>query len=605
MSSDSFKSIEDMSLYKMLLDLWRKIELKHRRQLVGLFFLMIVAAFAEILTIGALVPLLAVLSSQEIVVSNPLAMFFIELIQLKKQIQVGTLVMVFAFAALFAGGVRLLLLWMQTHLSHAIGVTLSAEIYKRTLYQPYAVHTKQNSSEVISLVVHKANVVVGNILVPCIVILSSFLLLIGVLSTLVLVDPEIAIASVIGFGGIYAIVIRLTRKRIQFHSERVRKEEARVIKLLQEGLGCIRDVIMGGAQNSYINYYKSADVPLRKSLASIQFISQSPRYGVEALGMMLIASLAFILTGRPEGAIGALPILGALALGAQRMLPVLQQSYSAWTGIRGGQATLREVITLLNKPVLTCFDLHTAKSMKFEREIKLHEISFEYSYGVRVLQSVNLVVPKGVRVGIIGSTGSGKSTLIDVIMGLLSPTSGVIFIDGVRLNEGNQRAWQSNISHVPQSIFLVDESIAQNIALGVPLENINMDLVRRVAKLAQISETIENWSEKYETLVGERGIRLSGGQRQRIGIARALYKRNDVIVFDEATSALDNATENSIIEAINNIDRNITIFMIAHRLTTLKDCDLIIELENGRIKRKGTYSEIVLNQELNSSLQLV
>jgi ATP-binding cassette subfamily B protein len=333
---------------------------------------------------------------------------------------------------------------------------------------------------------------------------------------------------------------------------------------------------------------------LREGLASIQFIGQSPRFGIEALGMMLIAFMIYYLSNQPGGINSALPVLGALTLGAQRLLPVLQQTYAAWTNMKGGQSSLSEALTLLDEPVLVQFDGPSPKPLPFNHEIVIRDLSFRYGQDSNlVLQSINLIIPKGCRIGFIGTTGSGKSTILDIIMGLLLPSSGSICIDGVSLNQSNQRSWQAHIAHVPQAIFLADVSVAENIALGVPVQEIDMDRVRLAAEFSKISETIESWAEKYDTLVGERGVRLSGGQRQRLGIARAFYKRASILILDEATSALDERTEQSVMQALDGLAPDTTIFMVAHRLTTLRNCELIAEITEGRISRIGTYSDII------------
>jgi ATP-binding cassette subfamily B protein len=224
----------------------------------------------------------------------------------------------------------------------------------------------------------------------------------------------------------------------------------------------------------------------------------------------------------------------------------------------------------------------------------LEQVVFRYAPDAPlVLQNLNLTIPKGSRVGFVGSTGSGKSTLIDIIMALLDPIEGSLMVDDVPINSNNSRSWQSHIAHVPQTIFLADSTIAENIALGIMSRNVDLERVRKAAQQAQIADIIESWDKKYDTIVGERGIRLSGGQRQRIGIARALYKQADVIVFDEATSALDNDTERTVMKAINSISKEITLLIIAHRLTTLKDCDQIIELSDGQVSKVGSYEQII------------
>jgi len=491
------------------------------------------------------------------------------------------------------GAMRLLLLWANTRLSYATGADLSISIYRRTLYQPYAVHCARNSSEIITGISLKTSVVINTVTMS-LTIVSSAAMLLMILVVLLSVDPFTAMAAFGGFGLIYLLIIRLTRKQLSINSDRIARESTHVIKSLQEGLGGIRDVLIDGSQATYCQIYRNADMPLRRAQGNNAFISASPRYGMEALGMILITVLAYTLAQQTDGIGKVIPVLGALALGAQRLLPVLQQAYAAWSVIRGGQASLQDTLELLDQPMPEYAGMPAAQALSFEHNISLRQVGFRYSVETPyVLKQIDLTIPKGGRVGFIGTTGSGKSTLLDIVMGLLQPSEGYLEVDGEAVTLTNNRAWQAHIAHVPQAIYLADSTIEENIAFGVPKDQIDHQRVRLAAQQAQIAESIETWPKQYQTFVGERGIRLSGGQRQRIGIARALYKKSDVIVFDEATSALDNETELAVMEAIENTDSQITILIVAHRLTTLKNCGQVVEMADGRIKRVGTYSEIV------------
>ncbi len=413
-------------------------------------------------------------------------------------------------------------------------------------------------------------------------------MLVTILAALLAIDPFVALSAFGGFGIIYAVVITMTRHRMKTYSQTISREQNLVIKALQEGLGGIRDVLIDGTQSAYCNSYRKADLSLRRARSNVAIISMIPRYGIEALGMILIAVLAYTLAGSESGIAGAIPVLGALALGAQRLLPVLQQGYSSFSAMRSGRTELNDALDLLEQPLPPHADEPFPEPIPFKHHIRLENLSFRYVKDTpMVLQNIDLTIPKGSRVGFIGTTGSGKSTLLDLIMALLHPSHGRLMIDDVVITEKNQRAWQAHIAHVPQAIFLADTTITNNIAFGVPSEEIDHVRVRNAAQQAQIAETIESWDKQYNTMVGERGVRLSGGQRQRIGIARALYKQADVIVLDEATSALDNETESVVMDAINNVSETITVLIVAHRLTTLKSCTKVIVLENGEIRRSG------------------
>lgn len=587
----------EKSLQSAIFRLWQHIRPRRRLQFVFLLILMVLTSFAEIVSIGAVLPFLGVLTAPEKVFEHSAAQPLIQLLELSEPKQLLLpLTIAFGLAAVFAGAMRLLLLWVTTRLSFAAGADLSISIYHRTLYQPYAVHCARNSSEVINGISSKTNKVIYQTIIPILTILSSSIMLTAILIALSSVNPWIALAAFGGFGLIYALIIRLTRKRLLISSQRIAHESTQVIKSLQEGLGGIRDVLIDGSQSTFYQIYRNADLPLRRAQGNNLFISSSPRFGMEALGMLFIALLAYALAQEADGITQAIPVLGALALGAQRLLPVLQQAYSSWAQIRGEQASLQDTIELLEQPIPSYIDQPVSKKLSFTQQIQLQQLAFRYSAETPwVLQKINLSITKGSRIGFIGTTGSGKSTLIDIIMGLLQPTEGTLTIDGQTLTAENQRAWQQHIAHVPQNIFLADSTVAENIAFGTPKEFINYKLIRLAAQQAQIAESIESWPEQYETFVGERGIRLSGGQRQRIGIARALYKQADVIVLDEATSALDTETERAVMRAIELLKNDITLIIIAHRLTTLKNCTQIVELRDGHIRSIGSYQAIISN----------
>ena len=555
---------------------------------------MIAASFAEIISIGAVLPFLAVLTAPERIFQLPAAQPLIRAAGMSSASQLLLpLTIIFGLAALISGGVRLFLLWASTRLSYATGADLSISIYRRTLYQPYSVHVARNSSEIINGISTKTGTVIGTF-TSILNLISSTIILLAILLTLVSVDPVIALAAFGGFGLLYALIIKITQSRLVVNSQRIAHESTQVIKSLQEGLGGIRDVLIDGTQAAYCQIYRNADLPLRHAQGNNSFISMSPRYALEALGMLLISALAYMLALQPNGIAKAIPVLGVLALGAQRLLPILQLAYSSLSTIQGGQASLMDALELLEQPLPDYADQPPAKPLMFRKKIELKNLSFRYTEQTPlVLSNLNLMISKGSRTGFIGVTGSGKSTLLDVVMGLLQPTDGALEIDGQPITSANNRAWQAHIAHVPQAIYLSDSTIEENIAFGIPKGNIDHKRVKQAAQQAQIAHIIESWPKKYNTYVGERGIRLSGGQRQRIGIARALYKQADVIIFDEATSALDNDTEQAVMEAIESLGNELTILIIAHRLTTLKNCTQVVELGEEGIKRIGTYTDIV------------
>ncbi len=582
-------------LLSLLKRLWHQITAKRRRQLGILFILMMLTSLAEVISIGAILPFLGVLTAPQRVLNHPSlsGLFDVTGIVSAPQLLLP-LTIIFCVAVMLAAAMRLLLLWTQARISHAIGADLSMSIYMRTLYQPYAVHVARNSGEIIAAISGKAHEAVHSAIIPTLTLVGSCVFLVFTLSALISIESNVAISAFVGFGSIYGLVAFLAKKRVLIDSRRVSVESAQVFKALQEGLGGIRDVLLDGNQSTYCDVYRRADFPLRRAQANIQILGSGPRFLIESLGMVLMAALALSLAGQSDGITSSIPVLGALALGAQRILPVLQQSYAALTSMRGGQASLHDALLLLEQP-LPDYSNHPSRAiMDFNQSISLINVSFRYSPNLPlVLENINLKIMKGARVGFIGTTGGGKSTLLDVLMGLLMPTNGHVAIDGKNISPQNVRGWQAHIAHVPQAIFLADTTISENIALGVPIDQIDMTRVKRAAEKAQISEAIASWPSGYSTHVGERGVRLSGGQRQRIGIARALYKQADVIIFDEATSALDNETEEAVMQSIDSLSENLTILIAAHRLSTLKKCTLIVDLSKGTLQRVGSYEQLI------------
>ena len=588
----TYQSIKKMNNFKQL---WHHLSKRRTKQLVLLLLLMIITSILEVVSLGAVLPFLSVLTAPEQIFQHEYAQPLISALALREPIQlILPITLLFIIAVFVAGIVRLLLLYVMTRLSYAIGADLSINIYHRTLYQPYAIHVARNSSEVINGIITKTNVVIQQILTPVLILISSITILVGIVTALFFININVALSASIGFGLLYWLVIRYTKNHLKNNSQIIADQSTQMLKSLQEGLGGIRDVLIDGTQKFYCQLYRNADLPLRRASGNNHFISGSPKYVMEAIGMILIAGLAYILTQQQGCMATAIPVLGALALGAQKLLPVLQQAYGSYSVIKGAKSSFEDVLYLLDQSLPEYENQPTPKAIQFDKEIKLTNLSFRYTQeSPWILKNINLSLEKGSRIGFIGSTGSGKSTLLDIVMGLLPATEGDLFIDQQPINDKSRRSWQMNIAHVPQNIYLSDSSIEENIAFGVSKDKIDRQRVRKAAQQAQIAQLIEQWQEGYQTFVGERGVRLSGGQRQRIGIARALYKKASVLIFDEATSALDNETEREVMEAIKNLDGEITILIIAHRLTTLKDCDKVVKLDDNYVLSIGSYQEMI------------
>ncbi|MDB4087630.1 ABC transporter ATP-binding protein/permease [Amylibacter sp.] len=589
------KPTSTINLPRLLFHLWNHLNQRRRRQFVLLVGLMLISAFAEVASLGAVLPFLGILVAPERVLNHPFVGDVAQGLGITSADQlVLPLTLAFIMAALISGAIRIFLIWASTRLAFSTGADLGIEVYRRTLYQPYWVHASQNSSEVIAGITNKTDAVVFSVLVPLLTFMSSSVLVVVIMIALIATDPVIASLACFGFGFSYVLITSLSRRQLRRNSYRIAREQSQVLKALQEGLGGIRDILLDGAQSVYCDVFRRADLTLRRAQGSTVFIGGSPRYVMEAMGMVVIAALAYFLSQQVGGISIALPVLGMLALGAQRLLPSLQQLYYSWASITGYQASLADTIALLNQPLPEDFLQATTTPLFIQDEIRLDTVRFHYSKeGPWVLDGLNLVIAKGARVGFVGSTGSGKSTTLDLLMGLLIPTEGQLLVDGQDVSGNRLRAWQRSIAHVPQSIYLADTTLAENIAFGVPAETIDMERVQRAARQAQIADFIEKSPEGYQAYVGERGVRLSGGQRQRIGIARALYKQANVLVLDEATSSLDNATEQLVMDAIGALNSDLTILLIAHRLTTVRHCDFIVELEHGRVVAQGTYEQLL------------
>lgn len=576
--------MSEPSTLTLLRGIARHLSRRRRWQLGGLLLVMLASGGAELLSLAAVLPFLAVLSDPQQLWRQPLMQALAQRAGITSaQELLLPICLAFALAALLAAGVRLLNLWLNGRLAAAIGSDLSCEAYRRTLHQPYRVHLSRNSSEWITAISQQTTLTVialNAVLQLC----TAAVVAAGLLLTLLAVDWVLAIASAAVFASAYGLQAYAVRRRLAANSRQVADASRQQLQALQEGLGSIRDVLLGNHQATFLAAYRQADRPMRLRQAQSLFLGALPRYPLEALGLVLIALLGWLLL-KSDGVASVIPLLGTLALGAQRLLPALHQVYSGWATLNSTSAPLAAVLALLEQPMPSEV---AAKAAALGHSIRFVAVHFRYGPELPdILCGLDLTIQRGERIGVIGRTGCGKSTTIDLLMGLLEPTAGRLLIDGRDLHDPEHperlAAWRATIAHVPQSIVLADASIAENIAFGVPPAAIDMQRVRQAAKQAQIAAWVESGSDGYHTLVGERGIRLSGGQRQRVGIARALYREASVLVLDEATSALDTATEHTVMEAIEGLGPELTIVMIAHRLSTVARCHRVIQLDSGRV----------------------
>jgi len=561
--------------------------------------MMLGSGMAEVVSLAAVVPFLAMLTDPQRLWQLPPVQWLAEAVGITgSQELLLPVTLLFGLAAVLAAAVRLLNLWLTGRLAASIGSDLSYEAYRHTLYQSYAVQVQRNSSVVITAITGQISKTV-QVLNATLQLATAAVVALGLLGTLIAVERAVACSAMVVYGTVYVVLSWKSRRRLAANSRLEATDSQQLLKALQEGLGAIRDVLLEGNQAIFLEIYRKTDRPMRLRQAENSFLGASPRFLLEALGILLIAIFALILSWQRGSSLTVLPLLGTLALGSQKLLPALQQIFSSWASIRSQHAAVEQVLAMLDQPLPRHAMEAAPATLKLDNKVLLQRLHFRYGPKEPwVLEGIDLEIRHGERIGLIGSTGSGKSTLVDLLMGLLSPTEGHITIDGKDLHDPDHperlRAWRAAIAHVPQSIFLADSSIAENIAFGIPKQAIDMSRVRKAAKQAMINGFIDSSTEGYDTFVGERGIRLSGGQRQRIGIARALYKQASVIVLDEATSALDTATEEAIIATLEGLSPQLTVIMIAHRLSTVARCDRLIRLEQGRIAANGP-PRLVLN----------
>ena len=484
------------------------------------------------------------------------------------------------------------MLWAQQKFTLGLYQDLILRIFARSLRQPYAWYLKQNSSDVLASSQQLSTVVLG-VVYPLLQAFSSGLMALAMTAFLIYLDPRAALIAGAVIGTTYFLISGATRRRSTQISEVLAGVHSRRVQTLQETLGGIRDINLDQSQSVFEDRLYQVEDRYRRGMVVANMLSSAPRVLVEGIAIVLIAVMAAWYSRQPGGIIGALPVLGALALGAQRMLPMIQIVYQSWTSYAVYSGTVGHIVDLLHAPVEEMVPLpREAEIRYFSSSIALQQLRFSYEPGRAALTGLDLAIAKGERIGIIGKTGSGKSTLVDIVMGLLRPSGGVLAVDGDPIGDSNLANWKAQIAHVPQAIFLADATIADNIAFGHLPEGVDQERVLRAARDAGLMEFIADLPAGMATMVGERGMRLSGGQRQRIGIARALYKKASLLILDEATSALDDETEAAVMASVAALDPDLTIILIAHRLSTLAGCDRIYRLESGRIVDQGSYETV-------------
>ena len=561
-----------------------------RRELGLLTLLMPATALAETLTVAAIVPFIALLSGQPVKPPVDAALEFFAGLGIAHPLLAASLL--FAACVTLTAALRLALSWVGRHFAFALGHEVSVEIQRRLLGQSYAFHLSRHSSEHLATL-DKVDLLVFDLVIQGVQAISAILIGVFILALLIAIDPLNATFAFIVIGGFYALALAITRRQLWQHGSIINAGYEQRAKFVQESIGGIRDLILDHSQRAALDRFRVIDAAFADARARTAFLAAAPRILIEAAGLIVIAVLAILIAGRSGGFATALPFLGALALGALRLLPLMGQLYGAWASLAVARPILNDVSTLLRLDLDDSPD--APEPVAFQRSIELDAVGFTYPGRLHpAIDGVTLTIPKGARVAITGKTGSGKSTLADLLMGLIEPADGQILIDGAPLPAERLPGWQGLIAHVPQQIFLADESIAANIALSFHGGKEDAGQIRAAAERAQLHDFIESLPDGYATRIGERGIRLSGGQRQRLALARALYKRAPILVLDEPTSALDEETETAIIDVLDDLQSDgSTIIIIAHRLSTVAKCDPIFVLGEGRLVRLGGYSSLL------------
>lgn len=551
-----------------------------RLQLILTLLLMLLGILAEMATIGTVLPFIAFATNPDSDLVGTQVREWFDLVHADPLIAASIFL---GLAAIFSTLLRLLLAWASQNFVVRFGTELASETFGRIIRQSYAKHVRRNSSEILSAI-SKVNDVVYGCVQPLMQALISATMAICISALLFVISPFAAGVAGITIVLAYALVARFSLRLLQNNSEIIATMMTYRTKVLQESLGGIRDIILERSHDLFEKKFTDADKRYRSASGINTVIASSPRYIVEAAGILAIVFVTTKISSGPTGFNGAIPTLGAISFGALRLLPLVQSTWSGLSAAIGNRQLLVDVIEYAELPVP---DQHLEiRPLIFNKQLAFEDVSFRYSDDHLTLQKVSFDIQKGEHIGISGITGSGKSTLLDLILGLLVPDEGRISVDGAPLRAETRYAWQSSVAHVPQSIFLIDDTIAANIVFGSRCKETDDAQLRRAATIAQLDPFLATLSDEFETRIGERGVRLSGGQRQRIGIARAIYKQASVLVLDEATSALDSTTEAAIMNEISNLSEEFTVITVAHRESTLAYCDRILEVADGQASWK-------------------
>ena len=581
---------EIMRKYAMLL------EAGARRQFYALCALAVGAAFLETLAVASIMPFLAALAGPEAGGGDPHVAKLHALLGAQSQAQhlayVGGLVLLLL---VLANALSAATTWLMLRFANRQGHALSVRLLGSYLAKPYEFYLDRHTAELQKNVFAEVYRVTGGILIPAVQIVAKLCVVLFVSALLVIINPLMALVIAAVLGGAYALLYGLARGAL--HGAGRVSVEAGTLRARHalESLSGAKEIKLLGREAEFLERFREPSLRWADAQTRAQALAQLPRHAVETVAFSLILALAIYLLNAERGMGELLPLLGVYAFAGYRLIPALQLVFAGFAAVRNSRAALDAVVQdLMPAPDAPATRAGAQGRLGLRQAIELQGVRYRYpGAGSWALEPVTLRIPKNSSVALVGATGCGKTTVVDLLMGLLPPAEGCLRVDGMAIDERNVRAWQRSIGHVPQQIFLCDDTIARNIALGLPAAQVDMARVERAAQLARLHEFVLGELPKgYDTLVGDRGIRLSGGQRQRIGIARALYHDPEVLVFDEATSALDNATENALLESLQGLAGRKTLITVAHRMTTVQHCDRIYVMEKGRIVESGTYAEL-------------
>lgn len=577
---------------------------KRRARLV--FLLMLGTAFLEMLGVASIMPFVGVLATPGIVESNEYLAAANQWLGFDEPrtflIFLGAVVLIlFVSSLVFKALSAYAVLRFSNMRSHAFCYRL----LKGYLSQPYSFFLGRNTAELSKTLFSEVNEVINGGLIPALKVLSGTIVSSMIILLLMVVEPVLTLIVGVVLGGAFTTVYVVSRRYLQrIGKSRVDANQQRFL-LANESLNGIKELRLMGRESSYLARFHKVSERFASYQASSKAMGDIPSFAIQAIAFGGVLVLVLYLMGRYGGLEGALPLIALYAFAGYRLLPAFQEIFKNSTQLRFYSAAVDSLhADLASMPQTDSISTVTMVGERLNGDLHLEQVSFQYASAAKpALCDLSIHIPSGTSAAFVGTTGAGKSTVVDLILGLLEPTSGSIRVGDQPLQGNSLKAWQRNIGYVPQTIYLADASIAENIAFGVPKADIDMQAAERAARAAHIHDFIvEQLPEGYRTHTGERGVRLSGGQRQRIGIARALYHNPEIVVFDEATSALDNATEAAVMQAVNELRGEKTIILIAHRLSTVERCDTIFMLEHGRLCASGTYQELMAGSDAFSRL---